>query len=375
MEQIIIGFVLSFAVGFYAVPVIITVAKQKQLYDIPDERKIHTAPISSLGGLAIFVAFMTGLLISINTNTLIQGFQYYIAAFMVIFFFGIKDDILVLSPIKKVMGQMIVACILVFKANLVLTNMHGFLGIHAITYTSGCLLTIFTVVVIMNAYNLIDGVDGLAGTISVVTTTAFGIYFLINNDIFYSVLAFTFTASVLSFLIYNYSPAKIFMGDTGAMLSGAVNAILVVHFISTAKAAPILPLEAAPAMGFGILLMPLLDTLRVFSLRMIHGRSPFFPDKNHLHHFLLERGFTHTQVTLIIATCSILFMLLTYFLLPIGVTWVILTQIVIFFTFIYAIYLSRPNRNKLATMRVIKSNFQNTDEEDISNDAKTFISK
>lgn len=357
MEQIIIGFVLSFAVGFYAIPVIINVAKQKKLYDIPDERKIHTSPISSLGGLAIFVAFISGLLLSVNTNFLVPGFQYYIAAFMVIFFFGIKDDILVLSPIKKVIGQIIVAGILVFKANLVITNMHGFLGIHAITYASGCLFTIFTIIVVMNAYNLIDGVDGLAGTISVITTTAFGIYFLINKDIFYSVLAFTFAASVISFLIYNYSPAKIFMGDTGAMLSGAVNAILVIHFISTAKTAPVIALEAAPAMGFGILLMPLLDTLRVFSLRMIRGRSPFFPDRNHLHHFLLDRGCTHTQVTLIIAASSIVFMAFTYFILSIGVTWVILSQIAIFFTSIYVIYLTRPNKNTLAKIRVIKANF------------------
>lgn len=375
MEQIIFGVVLSFAVGFYAIPVIITVANQKKLYDIPDERKIHTTPISSLGGLAIFVAFITGLLLAINTNTLVQGFQYYIASFMVIFFFGIKDDILVLSPIKKVIGQIIVACILIFKANLVITNMHGFLGIHAITYTSGCFLTLFTIVVVMNAYNLIDGVDGLAGTISVVTTSAFGIFFLINNDIFYSVLAFTFAASVISFLIYNYSPAKIFMGDTGAMLSGAVNAILVIHFISTASTAPTLALKAAPAMGFGVLLIPLLDTLRVFSLRMIRGRSPFYPDRNHLHHFLLDRGCTHTQVTLTIAGSSIIFMVLTYFMLPIGVTWVILLQVVIFFSAIYIIYLTRTNKNNLAKMRVIKSNFDSEINTEAKNNAKTFLSK
>ncbi|MCZ2223964.1 MAG: undecaprenyl/decaprenyl-phosphate alpha-N-acetylglucosaminyl 1-phosphate transferase [Chitinophagales bacterium] len=371
MEQIIFGVVLAFAIGFYAIPVIITVANQKKLYDVPDERKIHSNPVPTLGGLAIFVSFMTGILLAINTNTLVQGYQYYIASFMVIFFFGIKDDILVLSPIKKVVGQIIVACILIFKAKLIISSMHGFLGIHAINYTSGCFLTLFTIVVIMNAYNLIDGVDGLAGTISVITTSAFGIFFLINNDIFYSVLAFTFAASVLSFLIYNYSPAKIFMGDTGAILSGAVNAILVIHFINSASDAPVLPLKAAPAMGFGILLIPLLDTLRVFSLRMIRGRSPFYPDRNHFHHFLLDRGCTHTQVTLIIAASSIAFMVLTYFLLPIGVTWIILTQIIVFFTSIYIIYLTRTNKNSLAKMRVIKSDFDNESD----NKIKTFISK
>lgn len=356
MEQIIIGTVISFLVTFYAIPVIITVANRKKLYDIPDERKIHTTPIASLGGLGIFVGFMLGLLLAINTTQTIQGFQYFIASFMVIFFFGIKDDILILSPVKKVIGQFIVACILMFKAGIIINSMHGFLGVHAINFTSGTFLTLFTIIVVMNAYNLIDGVDGLAGTVSVITTTVFGIFFFIERDIFFSLLAFTFAAAMVGFLIYNYSPAKIFMGDTGAMMSGAVNAILVVHFINTGNNAKILPITASAAMGFGILLMPLLDTLRVFGIRMMHGRSPFSPDRNHLHHLLLDRGFSHLQVTLTIAASAIFFIVLSYFLQPIGTTWVILVQIVTFFTGIYILYLTNPNK-KSKGLRVIKGDF------------------
>jgi UDP-GlcNAc:undecaprenyl-phosphate GlcNAc-1-phosphate transferase len=355
MEQLIIGCVISFLVCFYAIPVIITVANKKKLYDIPDERKIHTTPISSLGGLGIFVGFMLGLLLAINSVNGINGFQYFIASFMVIFFFGIKDDILVLSPLKKLIGQVLVAAILMFKAGLVITSMHGFLGIHAIDYTLGCLLTLFTVIVVMNAYNLIDGVDGLAGTISVITSSIFGFFFFVNGDLFFSIMAFTFAASVIGFLIYNYSPAKIFMGDTGAMLSGAVNVILVIRFIETAKGGAVLPIIATPAMGFGILLMPLLDTLRVFSIRMIHGRSPFSPDRNHLHHMLLDRGFNHIKVTTTIAATAIFFIVLTYILLPIGTTWIILTQIVLFFTGIYILNVTKPR--KRGEMRVIKGEF------------------
>ncbi len=355
MEQLIIGCVISFLVSFYAIPVIVTVANKKKLYDIPDERKIHTTPISSLGGLGIFVGFMLGLLLSINSVNGIGGFQFYIASFMVIFFFGIKDDILVLSPLKKLIGQVMVAAILMFKAGLVITSMHGFLGIHHIDYTLGCFLTLFTIVVVMNAYNLIDGVDGLAGTVSVITSSIFGFFFFVNGDIFFSIMAFTFASSVIGFLIYNYSPAKIFMGDTGAMLSGAVNVILVIRFIETAKSGSVLPILATPAMGFGILLMPLLDTLRVFSIRMIHGRSPFSPDRNHLHHMLLDRGYNHIKVTSIIAATAILFIVLTYISLPLGTTWIILMQIVLFFTGIYILNVTRPKRK--SEMRVIKGEF------------------
>jgi UDP-N-acetylmuramyl pentapeptide phosphotransferase/UDP-N-acetylglucosamine-1-phosphate transferase len=288
---------------------------------------------------------------------------------MVIFFFGIKDDILVLSPLKKVIGQMLVAALLIFKAGIVITSMHGFLGVHSLNYTMGCFLTLFTVIVVMNAYNLIDGVDGLAGTISVITCTIFGFFFYVNGDDFFSLLAFTFSASVVGFLIYNYSPAKIFMGDTGAMLSGAVNVILVIRFINTAPDGSVLPIIASPAMGFGILLMPLLDTLRVFSIRMIHGRSPFSPDRNHLHHMLLDRGFSHIKVTLTIAFCAIFFVVLTYLTLPIGTTWVILMQIVLFFTGIYILNITKPN--KRGNMRVIKGEFGETS---FSKRMKNFVS-
>jgi UDP-N-acetylmuramyl pentapeptide phosphotransferase/UDP-N-acetylglucosamine-1-phosphate transferase len=367
MEQLIIGCVISFLVSFYAIPVIVTVANKKKLYDIPDERKIHTTPISSLGGLGIFVGFMLGLLLSINSVNGIGGFQFYIASFMVIFFFGIKDDILVLSPLKKLIGQVMVAAILMFKAGLVITSMHGFLGIHQIDYTLGCFLTLFTIVVVMNAYNLIDGVDGLAGTVSVII---FGFFFFVNGDIFFSIMAFTFASSVIGFLIYNYSPAKIFMGDTGAMLSGAVNVILVIRFIETAKSGSVLPILATPAMGFGVLLMPLLDTLRVFSIRMIHGRSPFSPDRNHLHHMLLDRGYNHIKVTSIIAATAILFIVLTYISLPLGTTWIILMQIVLFFTGIYILNVTRPKRK--SEMRVIKGEFG--DDTGFGKRVKNFVS-
>ncbi|MFX7506643.1 hypothetical protein ABTJ37_20230, partial [Acinetobacter baumannii] len=142
---------------------------------------------------------------------------------------------------------------------------------------------------------------------------------------------FSFAASLAAFLIYNYSPARIFMGDTGAMLVGAVNAILVIHFINTAETSRILPVLATPAMGFGVLLIPLLDTLRVFGIRIIHGRSPFSPDRNHIHHLLLDRGYSHMKVTLLLSISAILFIVFTFFALPMGTTKVISAQIIVFF--------------------------------------------
>jgi UDP-GlcNAc:undecaprenyl-phosphate/decaprenyl-phosphate GlcNAc-1-phosphate transferase len=351
MEQIVIGGLLAFLVTFYAIPVIIKVANEKKLYDEPDDkRKIHTSPIPSLGGLGMFIGFTISLLLTINFWKDAPEFQYYIAAFLVIFFVGIKDDILILSAGKKFLGQLIVAGILMFKANLLLTNMQGFLGIYAISTTFSYLLSVFAIVVIINAFNLIDGVDGLAGSIGLITSLVFGTFFLINGNFPYAILGFTFAGSLLAFLFYNFNPAKIFMGDTGSLLIGLVNAILVFKFIETGSSYTVFKLDAAPAVGFGIMLLPLMDTLRVFGMRIMRGKSPFSPDRNHIHHLLLDRGFNHRSVTYTCAAATALVTATAFYFQFIGTTFLILGLVAGFFAWVYSLYLRR-SRYKL---RVIK---------------------
>ncbi len=332
MNNIIIGVIIAFIISFYAIPIIIQLAEEAQLYDHPDERKVHKKPIPSLGGLGIFIGFMMGLLLTQYIKQSGGVLQYYYAAFLVVFFYGIKDDILKLKPMKKILGQLFVSIILIFKAGLVFTNMYGFLGVTYIIPSFGYILTLITIIVVMNAYNLIDGVDGLAGSLGILTSSTFATFFYLNGDLFYALIGFVLSASLFAFLIYNYSPAKIFMGDTGSMLLGLINAILVIHFIETASTSHYLPKNTAAAMGFGILLVPLLDTLRVFGIRILHGRSPFSPDRNHLHHLLLDRGFNHRQILFTLVPVAILFIIGTYFILPLGLNTVIGIQIAVFFT-------------------------------------------
>lgn len=342
MEQIIIGGIIAFLVTFYAIPVIMKVAEQKKLYDLPDERKVHKLPIPSLGGFGIFVGFAIALLLMLNFTRL-EAMQYYFAAFLIIFFLGVKDDIIVLSAQKKFIGQLLVAAILMFKAKLLITDMHGFLGVGAITsQTLQYCLTLFTIIVIINAYNLIDGVDGLAGTLGLITTSVFATVFLLNKEYGYAAMGFALSGSIVAFLIYNYHPAKIFMGDTGSMLIGLVNTILVIRFIETANTPGIFQLASTPALGFGILLLPLMDTLRVFGIRIIHGRSPFSPDRNHIHHILLDRGLNHRAVTLTLAGVTVLIIGLAYIAQPLGTTYLIIGLVTLFFGGILVLYLTKP---------------------------------
>ncbi len=370
MEQIIIGGIIAFLVTFYVIPVIIKVAHEKKLYDLPDgARKFHKQPIPALGGLGMFVGLSLSLILTIDFWHGATEFQYYMAAFLVLFFIGVKDDIVSLSPAKKFAAQLVVAAILMVKANLLITNMHGFLTLTQIDVTFSYFLTTFSIVVIINAFNLIDGVDGLAGSVGMITSLIFGTYFLINGNVAYAVLGYALAGSLLAFLIYNFHPAKIFMGDTGSLLIGLVNAILVLKFIETANGYNNFPIKASPAVGFGIMLLPLMDTLRVFGIRILHGRSPFSPDRNHLHHILLDRGMGHKSVAISCFAITILFSAMAFALQGLGTTLLIAVLVVTFYAAVYVLHFTR----KRVTMRVVKTD---NDEElrEMNNKRTRFIS-
>ena len=343
MDNIFLSFALAFGITFFAIPIIIEVARRKKLFDEPDERKVHKMVIPTLGGLGIFGGFILATLIGspVGSNEL----QYFVAAVIVIFFLGIKDDILVLSAAKKFIGQMVAAGIVIKFGGVQLSNMHGFLGIDSISNFTSILFTLFTIIVIINSFNLIDGVDGLAGSLGLLTALVFGTYFFYAGQLLYAVMAFSLAGSLVGFLIYNFSPAKIFMGDTGSLLIGLINAVLVIKFINIASSPAVtLPLEAAPAIGFAILIVPLFDTLRVFALRIVSRRSPFSPDRNHVHHFLLEMGFSHSKITMLCVGFNIGLILLAFFLRSWGTTVVIGILLAIACTLVAIIYYGRPKK-------------------------------
>jgi UDP-N-acetylmuramyl pentapeptide phosphotransferase/UDP-N-acetylglucosamine-1-phosphate transferase len=341
MFDVILALAISFTVTFLAIPVIITVADMKKLFDVPDERKIHHSAITPLGGIGIFAGFVFGCLLTINFKTSFE-FQYFIAATMVIFFLGLKDDILVISPIKKFIGQVLAAFLIIYDGRIQIRSMHGFLGINELPEMFSLLITYFAVIVIINSFNLIDGVDGLAGSLGLMSSALFGVYFLSVNMPSYYTLAFALSGSLMAFLIFNFQPAKIFMGDTGSLLIGSINAILVIKFINVAQSNEVAtPLESSPAIGFAILMIPLLDTLRVFSIRIFKRRSPFSPDRNHIHHLLLDRGLSHTAITLLLTGFNLLLIAGVYFGRSLGCTVLISSVFAAFFLFIGLTYYTR----------------------------------
>jgi len=319
LYNIILGYITAFTLTYFAIPSIIKIAKVKHLYDEPDDRRVHTENTPSLGGIAIFA----GLIFSVVLWTPFKEFsalQYIICAFLIIFLIGAKDDIIPLDPSKKLIGQFMAALILIFKSDIRLTSFYGMFGIYDIPYWLGVILTVFTFIVIMNSVNLIDGINGLAGSISLLSCLVFGAWFFLIDRIELAIVAYATAGAVTAFLRYNFTPAKIFMGDTGSLLLGLVSAILAIEFIEANRTLAPHPyaIEAAPAVAFGILIIPLFDTLRVFTTRMLRGRSPFRADRTHIHHLLLDMGFSHTSATVCLVIVNLISILFVFRLHTIG---------------------------------------------------------
>jgi UDP-GlcNAc:undecaprenyl-phosphate GlcNAc-1-phosphate transferase len=351
MLDILLTASVAFIITFLAIPVVLQIAEQKKLYDIPDERKVHTRPVASLGGVGIFGGFLLAALLSIQ-GYLNPEFQYFFAAALVIFFLGLRDDIMILSATKKFIGQIIAASILIHLGGIRLDSMHGLFGFEQVPEGFSLALSYLTIIVVINSFNLIDGVDGLAASLGILSMLVFGIYFFAIDHQAYSLLAFSMAGSLVAFMIFNHHPAKIFMGDSGSLMIGLVNSILVIKFINIASSPFVaIPVASAVAVGFAILIVPLLDTLRVFSIRIANGRSPFTPDRNHVHHLLLDRGLSHSAVTFTCVAINVVFILAAWLGKSLGPNYLLLSLLTLSFAGLGLLYRSRLRRTMVVAKR------------------------
>ncbi len=351
MLDIILTASVAFIITFLAIPVILQVAELKKLYDLPDERKVHTRLVASLGGVGIFGGFLLASLLSVQ-GYLNPEFQYFFAAALVIFFLGLKDDIMILSATKKFIGQIIAASILIHLGGIRLTSMHGLLGFNELPEAFSLAVSYLTIIVVINSFNLIDGVDGLAASLGILTMVVFGTYFFVIDYQAYALIAFSLASSLAAFMIFNHHPAKIFMGDSGSLMIGLVNAILVIKFINVANEPFVaVQIPSAVAIGFAVLIVPLFDTLRVFSIRIINGRSPFTPDRNHVHHILLDKGLGHAAVTFTCVAINVGFILLAWMGRSLGPNYLMLVLLVLSFAGLGLLYRRKSRHHRLVVAK------------------------
>ena len=329
--RIAVAFIVAVIFNFYAIPVIIRIAREKKLFDVPDDRKNHLASVPTLGGLGIFATIATVSLTFINTCGMNGGgivssltsLPPIIAGLTIIFFIGMKDDMLNISASKKLSAELIALFVLTVVGDVRLSSLQGMFGIGEISYITSIGLSMFAGIVIINAFNLIDGIDGLAASVSMLGSCVFGIFFISTSEWEYAVLSFTILGALIPFFLYNVfgHTNKIFMGDTGSLILGFVMTVLVFRF-NEMNVTPIMRyyFMAGPALSFAIIIIPMFDTLRVFFIRMIRGKSPFTADRRHIHHVMLDLGFTHFQSTIVLVIINMLFIAFAYFFNYLGNT-------------------------------------------------------
>jgi UDP-GlcNAc:undecaprenyl-phosphate GlcNAc-1-phosphate transferase len=239
-------------------------------------------------------------------------FLYISLAMM--FITGLRDDILTLSPRQKLLGQILPIIILVIFGDTVIWSFYGVVQ-EGIVFPDivAWSATIFTIVILTNAYNLIDGLDGLAGTVGLVSLICFGAWFFVVDELPLALISLSFAGAIAGFLYYNWEPSRIFMGDTGALVLGLLLSFLTIKFININYALPKDdPFRFSSSIGTAVMIMviPIFDTLRVIVIRLRKLQSPFHADRNHIHHQFLKLGFSHSRTVTVIAVIHIFFALL-----------------------------------------------------------------
>lgn len=328
MQLILECFATAFLLTYIAIPSIVKIALDKNLMDDPGERSSHEVSTPSLGGIAIFAGVIFAIVMWAPRDVFSQV-QYLLGAFIIIFLIGAKDDIAPVSPRKKLLAQVFAATIIVLNANVQLHSFYGFIGVHnslpTWVYT---VVSIFTLLVLVNAFNLIDGINGLAACIGALICTVLGCWFYLTGQVEFTVVAFAAVGGILAFLRYNITPAQIFMGDTGSLLIGMICAILIIKFIDFNYNLPrgnAYRFEGGPAVAMGIMIIPIFDTLRVFITRIMRKTSPFKPDRRHIHHLLVDSGYSHMEATgiLVFVNCCFILFVFTFHQL-LNMHWIIL---------------------------------------------------
>ena len=308
------AFLIAFIVSMSTFPAIFNISEAKHLMDEPGERSIHSEKTPTLGGVGIYISLVVvittiGGVLDTKILLLILG------SLTILFFLGLKDDLLILSPKKKILGQFLAAMVLIVFTDTRISGFSGIFGVTILPYWLSVAFTLFVYILVINAYNLIDGVDGLAGSLALLGAGAFAFIAVRISDVTMATIAVATVGALIPFLRLNFSKSrKIFMGDTGSMIVGFLIAFFAVRFIGqTQMSSDSLFFNSAPVMVLAIVFFPLLDTFRIFVIRLvILKKSPFSADKNHLHHRFLDLGFTHVQTTAYIVILNLMLITFAY---------------------------------------------------------------
>lgn len=297
----IVGIIISYLLGVFIVPLVISFSKKKGLVDEPGERKIHEHPVSRLGGVSIWISTMLTFLLLVVLSFYPKGslLSGILLGGSLMFFLGLVDDIYCLNAKFKLFIQICIATIVFLLGIRIDTIYNPFGELIQLNFITSYVLTTLWIVGISNAVNFIDGIDGLAGSIITISSVTLGVISLTMAPTnVSSLIAFILAGSMLAFLTYNFNPAKIFMGDSGALFGGFMLSVLsITGLMYKDNVAMYLPLL--------VLSVPIIDITFSSLRRIAKGSSPFVADSEHIHHKLLHVGFTQNKTVLVLALVAI----------------------------------------------------------------------
>lgn len=323
---LLFGFLFAVSLGMVIIPRILVISHKKRLYDVPDARKVHTMPVPRLGGLSFFPVILMSMFLVIgfrlyfwdmDTSSLSFNMLYeYLFLFVgmtLLYLVGVCDDLVGVGYRYKFTVQIAAAFLLVLSGNW-FDSFGGLFGIYSVPVWVGVPFTVFIVVYITNAINLIDGIDGLASGLCCIALSVLSVIFFLRGQYVYALLAICTLGILMPFWCYNvFGNAnrghKLFMGDAGSLTLGYVISFLIIHMSVTNEVSPTLS-NPYMVIAFSTVLVPLLDVIRVVLHRLREHKNPFLPDKNHFHHKLLRTGMRVRMVMVCIIAISAFFILL-----------------------------------------------------------------
>lgn len=351
---------ISFVISYFVTSKVIKVVKYKGLMDNPNHRSSHYFKTPTLGGIAFYLTIMSSIFL-INSFLKNSVSLNLILSLTVLFIVGLKDDLVILSIRSKLITQIFALSITLLHSDFHQINLYGFLGIESLSGFYAILFSSFTVVSVINGYNLIDGIDGLASMVGVVIFGFFSLIFYKTLNYYFYFLTIIIIASIVSFLRYNLSKTKkIFMGDTGSMILGFMIGVFVLKVLSLSqselnnvfiKPSNILVIVIA------ILIVLFTDVIRVAVIRLMNHKKIFSPDRNHIHHVLVDSvGWSHIKASLVISLINILIILLIYFL-NFYISTLSLTIVLITILVFFVLLLFKLNKNFYAKRKkaILKS--------------------
>ena len=354
--QFIFYFFGTFMLSYFLIPKIRAKALKLNLKDTPDIRSSHTIPVPTFGGIVFYISYILILFFAQSLDSNHVSITL-IASISILFFTGLLDDFRNLSPKIKFLCQIIGVALLMFQPDFRILSFHGFMGIYEIPLYVSVGGSMFFLLGLINAFNLIDGIDGLTGITGVIVASFYS-YMLYNlGYFFYLSISLATIATLLAFLRFNFSnKRKIFMGDTGSLVIGLVLGLLTLKLLSVADDAySSLSFYRAqlPLFLIAVLFVPLLDTMRVMFLRLTSGVSMFKPDRNHLHHIIVDFGLSHRKASFFIGFVNFSVALIMFFVIQKFNTFQSLCLLVLMF-FIAIMVLFLMNKNKTALRLKIK---------------------